>query len=163
MVKARFFKALLLATVLLVAACTSLANKNDERIGVSMSAVNHTDKFIYGFYINGAYGSNTGENSISGKTSCCVMIPRTWRPDLKVTVKWRFDGQVDAKGERAWSEKIVEIEPYDRPGRIFVHFFDNEVIRVVSTNLSPADIDHPVPFPGKQRKFPEPMPGKKGE
>ncbi|MDF0604039.1 DUF3304 domain-containing protein [Neisseriaceae bacterium TC5R-5] len=159
MIKARFLKGLLLAAVLLVTACSSLGKNDDERIGVSMSGVNHTNKFIYEYYINGAYGSNLSKNNISGATSCCVVIPQKWRPGLKVEITWNMpDGIVDNL-----KKKTVEIEPYDKPGQVFVHFFDNDVIRVVSSNIYPEDIDHPVSFPGKQRKFPEPIPGKQGE
>lgn len=46
-------------------------------------------------------------------------------------------------------KKTVEVEKYDEPGDIYLHFFPDDVIRVVVTNVGPRHPTHPIPLPVK--------------
>ena len=73
-------------------------------------------------------------------------IPMTWYPGIKVRVRWNMPvGRKDVI-----KEKIVEVEKYDRPGSIYLHFFPNDEIRViVVSKLGPHHPDYPIPLPIK--------------
>jgi hypothetical protein len=49
-----------------------------------------------------------------------------------------------------WKEKIVEIEKYDRPGSIYLHFFPNDEVRVVVSNAAGYSSKHPIAPPPEQ-------------
>ncbi len=64
---------------------------------------------------------------------------------MKVLVRWNMpDGIKDVI-----KEKIVEVEKYSRAGDIYVHFFPNDEVRVVISNLYPWHPDHPISPPSK--------------
>ena len=112
-------------------------------VNVSIGAVNHTNYYLYEFYVNGAMGPNVDQYSFDIPSTCCVRLPREWRPDLQVTVKWNMT----VNHKASWKTKVVPIEQYTEPGSIYVHFFPNDEVRVVSSNLDPNHENHPIPLP----------------
>ena len=104
--------------------------------------VNHTSKCIYSSSIEGIpnggrpiVGGGSGANmdawgaGIAG--TCCASIPRVWYPAMKVLVRWNMpEGIKDVV-----KEKVVEVEKYERPGSIYLHFFPNDEVRVVITSV----------------------------
>ena len=108
----------------------------------SIAPVNHTGYYLYEFYVNGAMGPHTERYGFTVPGICCVQVPREWRPDLKVTVKWNMT----VNHKASWKTKVVPVEQYTEPGSIYVHFFPNDEIRVVLSNLDPNHENHPIPL-----------------
>ena len=140
-----------LATTALLAACTSsagLSSRDDDKayFNASIGVVNHTSQFLYGFYVNGAFGANASAYGADIAGTCCVRLPRVWRPGLTVDV--RYDLLINDGRDDNWkTKKGVPVEPYEKPGSVYVHFFPDDVIRVVVTNWDPNGSGHPIPFP----------------
>lgn len=64
---------------------------------------------------------------------------------MMVRVRWNMPiGRTDVI-----KEKIVEVEKYDEPGSIYLHFFPNDEIRVVVSNVAGWGAEHPIPRPVK--------------
>jgi len=78
---------------------------------------------------------------------CCTSIPQVWYPGMKVLVRWNMPvGIADVI-----KEKIVEVEKYDEPGSIYLHFFPNDEVRVVVSIFMGASQSHPIPPPVKPK------------
>lgn len=138
----------LLATLSL-SACAGRDFANDDSTPTTAPAqvgvVNHTGKYIYSASADGAGGGNMPAWGAGIASVCCASIPRVWYPGMKVRVRWNMPiGRQDVI-----KEKIVDVEKYDRPGSIYLHFFPNDEIRVVVTNLDPNHPEHPIPLPVK--------------
>ncbi|WP_155975914.1 DUF3304 domain-containing protein, partial [Xanthomonas maliensis] len=71
-----------------------------------------------------------------GSFVCCVSYPRQWRPGLTATVKWTTSSGIPGiRSEPVWHEKVVPIEPYDKPGtRLNVHFLPGGQVRLLIWN-----------------------------
>ena len=64
---------------------------------------------------------------------------------MKVLVRWNMpEGIKDVV-----KEKVVEVEKYERPGSIYLHFFPNDEVRVVITSTAGYSLKHPIPPPVK--------------
>ena len=113
---------LALSLCLFLAACGG-----DEKIGVSYLGLNYTDKNIVSVVVNGEGGIlDVPAQGGGGGIVCCVVIPKKWRPGLKVTIKWQEDDipVFDDKGKRVikngipvviespWKERTVEVPDY---------------------------------------------------
>lgn len=140
---------LALLSALSLTACSGL-DLNDEddtpkTAAAQVGIVNHTGNYIYSASIDGAGGGNMDRWGAGTASVCCASIPRVWRPGLKGLVRWDMpDGHTHHV-----KQKIVEIEKYDRPGSIYLHFFPNDEIRVVISNVYPWHPEHPIPPPVK--------------
>ena len=108
--------------------------------------VNHTGNYIYSASVDGAGGGDMSAWGAGIASVCCASIPRVWYPGMKVRVRWNMPiGRKDVI-----KEKIVEVERYERPGSIYLHFFpDDEVRVVVVSKLGPGHPDYPIPLPVK--------------
>lgn len=105
----------------------------DEGIGAGITGINHTDKWVAEFYVEGYYGGNISpiqEGGGGGKTSCCVILPRIYQPGMTAKVRWK-------PTEEPYRETDAMIMPYpEEGGRAFVHFLpDGRVIIVISNNF----------------------------
>lgn len=138
-----------LLAVLNLSACAGL-ELNDEppppqTATAQVGVVNHTGNYIYSASVDGAGGGNMRRWSAGIASVCCASIPRVWYPGMKVRVRWNMPiGEKDVI-----KEKTVEVEKYERPGSIYLHFFPDDVIRVVVTNVGPRHPNHPIPPPVK--------------
>ena len=65
------------------------------------------------------------------------LLPDHWQPGMKVKVRWKPNA-------RDWIEKITTIRRYDTPETLFVHFFDNDEVRVLSSFPFPRSTHHPI-------------------
>ncbi|MEF2269201.1 DUF3304 domain-containing protein [Janthinobacterium sp. LS2A] len=134
-----------LGIALLLSGCAVKARQIEEA-GPSPTAtaqvgiVNHTGKYIYSASVDGAGGANMARWGAGGANICCTSIPRVWHPGMNVLVRWNMpEGHTDVI-----KEKMVEIEKYDRPGDIYMHFFENDEVRVVVSNDAGYGKDHPI-------------------
>lgn len=107
------------------------------------------------FYVNGYYASNVGREGGGGRAVCCVELPRTWRPGLTAEVRWQvgdWSQETRAEIERGdsgsvrWTDYIaqVPVENYKQAASLYVHFFSDGRVRVVSSELPPENPMHPI-------------------
>ncbi|WP_439685837.1 Lipoprotein [Cupriavidus oxalaticus] len=146
----RFHLFLAALALTLLSACASgglsTRDNDDSYINASIGPVNHTSQFLYGFYVNGAFGANARAYGWDYAGTCCVRLPRVWRPGLTVDI--RYDLTLDDGARHNWqTKKGVPVEPYAEVGDVYVHFFPNDEIRVVVSNPGPRSSLHPIPFP----------------
>ena len=130
---------------LLLVACS------EETVPVSYSGLNNTDKSIVSIIVNGEGGVLDAPANGGGAHVCCVIIPKKWRPDLKVNIKWQEDGdwlldengmEVIRKGKRVyvpapWKERTVDIPEYKTMGVFYIVFFPNDEVKVAVSNGYP--------------------------
>lgn len=144
-----------LTLVLSVSGCFSLVSKktdgaeNSGIYGAQVGIVNHTEKFIYTTRVNDAGGGHAYAYSAGIANICCVTVPNKWRPGLKFLVRW--DMPIGSK--HVYKEKVVEVEKYDEPGSMYLHFFPNDLVRIVVTNWVGGAPEHPIPSPVKPAGF----------
>lgn len=138
-----------LGLALSIGSCAATQEQISERAPADIGIVNHTGNFIYSATVNGVGGGNMSAWGAGMPSICCTSIPRVWHPGTKVLVRWDMpDGP-----KHIFKEKIVEIERYDEPGSIYLHFFPNDEVRVIVTNFPGPGPNHPIP---RSRK-PEPV------
>lgn len=110
-----------------------------------VGVVNHTGNYIYSASVNGAGGGNMTRWGAGVASVCCASIPDVWHPGMKVRVRWDMpNGHT-----HNIKETVVEVEKYNEPGSIYLHFFPNDQVRVIVTNLDPNHPEHPIPLPVK--------------
>ncbi len=118
----------------------------DDSAPAQVGIVNHTGNYIHSASVRGDEVGGGGGGGMSAwgagdANICCSSIPLVWHPGIKVLVRWNMpEGVVDV-----WKEKIVEVEKYDRPGSIYMHFFPNDEVRVVVSNAAGYGSKHPIP------------------
>ncbi|WP_168224687.1 DUF3304 domain-containing protein [Rhodoferax aquaticus] len=149
-------------------------------IGVGLECVRHGGPrqdlmpYVQGFWVQEVpFGQvspemSGGDFNCGGTIAGGYTIPRTWRPGMKVKVKWYTwdrpkpttitipveDDPTIAPGvpivERgvkgALHEYTTTIPYYPEPGRAYVHLFRNGQARVIISNIGPTGRDHPLPF-----------------
>jgi len=77
---------------------------------------------------------------VGGADVCCTSIPRVWYPGMKVLVRWDMpDGH-----QHIVKEKVVEVERYETPGSIYMHFFPDDEVRVVVSPVGPRNPAYPI-------------------
>ncbi|MGZ9713949.1 DUF3304 domain-containing protein [Glaciimonas sp. GNP009] len=76
-----------------------------------------------------------GGLSCGGSGALGYMLPLQWQPGMKVKVRWKPNA-------RDWLEKITTIKRYEKAGTLYVHFFQNDEVRVVSSPLAGAQSPH---------------------
>ena len=132
--------------------------------------MNHTDDGVATFYINGEGGIlNVYPQGGGGGTVCCVTLPKRWRPDLNVTIKWRKAGHwlLDERGkevirdemkvlvEGPWIERTVPVPEYTEKdlSHFDVHFMPGDQVQVKVSFIYPPHKDYRPLYP-KQRTQP---------
>jgi len=138
-----------LLSTLSLSACAGLDNERasaeSETATAQVGVVNHTGQYIYSSSVNGMGGGNMAAWGAGGGSICCASIPRVWYPGMQVRVRWNMPiGRQDVI-----KEKMVEVEKYDRPGDIYLHFFPNDEVRVIVSNIGGSSPKHPIPPPVK--------------
>jgi len=132
-----------LVCALLVSSCA--AQQKADRTGATaqVGIVNHTGKYIYTATMDGAGGGRMSTWGAGGANICCTSIPRVWYPGMNVLVRWNMpEGIKDVV-----KEKVVEVEKYERPGDIYLHFFPDDEVRVIISNFPGYSSAHPIPAP----------------
>ena len=114
---------------------------------VSMACANHTDTYISAYSVQEP--RTLGRGMIyalschayemgNGIVAAGFLFPDQWQPGMKVKVRWK-------PSARDWIEKVTTIKRYDRAGRLYIHFFENDEVRVVSSEFYPTSPNHPIP------------------
>ncbi|WP_095111104.1 DUF3304 domain-containing protein [Pseudomonas sp. Irchel 3E20] len=138
---------LLVLAVLLVGCKAEEPDKGSAT--AQISAYNHTEDFIYQFYIDGAGGASVRAYEGGGGFICCIGYPREWRPDLKATVRWTTSASNPKPytGE-TWHEKVVPIEQYKELGTTLnVHFLEQGNVRLIISSMGSGHPEYPGPLP----------------
>ncbi|WP_447589011.1 DUF3304 domain-containing protein [Aquipseudomonas campi] len=150
----------LLACLAVLAGCTP---SKPYMLPAPVMGYNHTSASIIYFSVDGAGGPNIAPFGGGGAQTCCGMLPRQWRPGLKVLVKWEKDSDPYAYGKwpeamfsEAWRKRmeehrsrytyhqaIVEIPYYEKSCGIQAHFLPCDQIRVTSTCFPLAHANYP--------------------
>jgi hypothetical protein len=95
---------------------------------------------IHTFTVNGAMGPNVRPESGGGET-CCVSIPKQWRPGLKAKVAWEYDQKEEVASPLPEDQTAeVDIPEYHFIGAVHVHFYDKHKIKIIVSKCSP---EHP--------------------
>ncbi|MBI2276810.1 MAG: DUF3304 domain-containing protein [Dechloromonas sp.] len=140
---------LTLFAALSLSACAGLdvddSDSPRKTAAAQVGVVNHTGNYIYSASADGAGGGNMDRWGAGNASVCCTSIPRVWYPGMKVRVRW------DMPNGHAHNvkERIVDVEKYDEPGDIYLHFFPNDEVRVIVTNIGGSSQKHPIPPPSK--------------
>ena len=130
-------------TFVLTGCASSYTEGAAKTVGAMVGIVNHTDRYIASASVNGAGGANMTEYGAGGASVCCAVIPAVWYPGMKVEVRWNMPiGRTPVV-----KVKEVEVEKYDEPGSIYLHFFPEDRVRVIVTRYGGASTKHPIPAP----------------
>jgi hypothetical protein len=127
--------------------------------GVDLTGVHHLgDKFnIAEFYVNGYSGANVGREGGGGRSVCCVLLPKKWRPGLTAEVRWDINdwtnenrAEIKAGNYRSVAGQgmayiaQVPVERYEVASHVWVHFFAGGKVRVVSSPIGSEGSRHPI-------------------
>jgi hypothetical protein len=87
-------------------------------------------------------GEHGGSLSCGGISPASYPIPKVWVPGLTVRVRW----STFANGKFYWHEKYTTIARYAEAGNVYVHFFPNDEVRIVVSNIGASGDAHPIAF-----------------
>ena len=94
----------------------------------------------------------------AGGTTCCAILPKEWRPGIKLQVRTTYWTEEHVNGENKISEfkdvRLVDVPPYveGKPGELWVLREVDGGVSVISSDFQP---DHPK-WPGKVKGWPVP-------
>ena len=138
----RFIQLFTIALAVTVSGCALRQSQEQEsdRATAQVGIANHTGNFIYSASVDGAGGANMARGGVGGADVCCTSIPRVWYPGMKVLVRW----DMPVGHQHIVKEKVVEVEKYETPGSIYMHFFPNDEVRVVVSPVGPGNPAYPI-------------------
>ena len=134
-----------LACAVFLNGCALLQKEESPTVGAQVGIVNHTGRYISSASVDGAGGGRMSAWGAGVANICCASIPRIWYPGIKVRVRWNMPEGI----QDVIKEKTVEVERYDEPGSIYMHFFPNDEVRVVVSNTAGFGAKHPIAPPVK--------------
>lgn len=149
-------------TVCLAMVCGSSACERHTTVDVSLHGVNYSDR-VFSYSVKDPLAkdkSGAGGELIdpfgAGGTMCCVTLPMTWRPGLKLQVDTTYwlDKRPDGVLPEIKETRLVDVPPYvnGKPGELWVLRAVDGSVSVVSSDFQP---DHPK-WPGKTKGWPVP-------
>jgi hypothetical protein len=161
-----------LVAVVLFVACVALsgcAPKKSERGSAPIEGYNHTSAAINWFTVDGNGGSNFGPYLGGNSQTCCIALPRKWRPGLTVLVEWEKDPSphdyatiTERRFSDAWTKRMeefelkntrhsatVEVAPYEELGLLNVHFLPCDQVKVSASLTYLGMPNHPYNYPSK--------------
>jgi hypothetical protein len=104
----------------------ALAHDNAEKhvetvptYGAQIGIVNHTNRYIYSATVDGSGGGHSESFNAGIGNICCATLPEKWSPGLKVSITW----DMPVGREHVYKTKVVNVEKYDTPGSLYLHFF----------------------------------------
>jgi hypothetical protein len=97
------------------------------------------------FSVDGYGGHVIYPNGGGGKFVCCVTIPRQWHAGMKVNVRWTKDDRVSD----SWKERVADVPRYTEQdlGVFAVHFYPDDIVKVLVTTKLEGHPDYPYPRP----------------
>ncbi len=106
----------------------------------AIAPYNFTDVAVDNLYINDKWGGNSDAHSGGGSGICCVMLPRKWRSDLVVNVKWESDGR--------WFKTLAPVPEYKDSADLQIIFHGDHQVMVYLVSYWPCTPMHPMPKTG---------------
>ena len=130
------------ALTLVLLAMSLVAGCEEQTAGVGITGIDHLPDHlsVQDFYVDGYSAFRAGG---SGGAVCCALLPKRWRPDLTVEIRWNVTNWRDCEGNDY--VRRVLVEPYSEPGRLWVHFLRNGEVRAISSGIGPRNPDYPGP------------------
>ncbi|QNA90179.1 DUF3304 domain-containing protein [Massilia sp. Dwa41.01b] len=128
--------------IMTTAICVAMTSACSEATSpTSLRGYNHMkDLSIHIFSVNGVSGPNIRPESGGGET-CCVTLPKAWRPGLKANVSWEYDQKENASHPLPANKTMeIEIPHYRSAGSLQVHFYNGHKVRMI---VSPCSPEHP--------------------
>ena len=118
---------------------------------MDITGINYTDTVVEAFAVNGYPGPNVYPHGGGGAFVCCISVPEVWKPGMTVTVRWTDDRNANLV---PWKSKVVEIPQYrpDERDIFVVHFFPNDEVKVLVTNMIVGHPNYPFPNPKTYRQ-----------
>lgn len=162
-----------LLTVCLALLALALAGcaTTDDRLALSVRALNYTDKEVEYIAIEAPDDRNNGGGGEAmnpfggGGNGCCFSVPREWHPGLKALVRFKFSNEeAEAHlppsppdyrpGGIKVNTRVVDIPPYDptTAADVWTIIHADESLEVVVTFVEP---NHPA-WPGRVKGRPVP-------
>ncbi|MFC5472410.1 DUF3304 domain-containing protein [Paraherbaspirillum soli] len=132
----------LLGLASLLAGCS-----REDKVAVEVTGYNHMPYWsIRGFSVNGGSGRNLSPGDGGPGGTCCVEIPKHWRPGMKAKVSWAYDTDQGGPRPPPPQEAEVEIPEYapENLGSVQVHFYPNHRIKVVVSMYSLGSPAYPM-------------------
>jgi hypothetical protein len=130
------------ATFPVLLAASLVAGCEERTAGVAITGIDHLPEHlsVQDFYVDGysAFQAGTG-----GSTVCCAVLPKRWRPDLTVEIRWNVTNWRDCDGREYVRQ--VPVQRYAEPGRLWVHFLADGSVRAVSSGVGPGNAAYPGP------------------
>jgi hypothetical protein len=130
-----------------IAFSNTACGKEDMKIGVNLTAYNHTEHGVGSYIVKLADGSWTEAGFLApgqggGGKTCCLSIPVVWKKGMEVTVI--MDTIKDGKDVRV--EKVVPVPPYvaSDADRFVVHFLHDGRYKVFVTKYSLGHQKYPL-------------------
>lgn len=142
---------------LAVGACEAMRGTEtdeDYSIATTITGIDHLPEHlgVQSFSIDGQTGGAAGKG---GSSMCCMRLPGAWHPDMMVRIDWGVTNFRDCTADEYVTH--VPVERYEEVGALYVHFFADGSVRVVSSNDGPAGASHPesvypvkTPIPNKE-------------
>jgi hypothetical protein len=124
---------------------TVLLGCDDGQTSAGITGYNHMKHLYVGsFSVNEGMGPDASPEN-GGKETCCVSIPRIWRPGHKLKVRWHYDKLPDDPIVVPPNQEAEVVLPkYNSPGRMQVHFYDGNKVKIVISNCSVAHPFYPL-------------------
>lgn len=129
---------ILLRVLLSCALLFSAACRGDNSVLAEVVGYNHTDKHIGRFAVDGVGGTGILAHKGGGKFTCCIGVPKPWRPGMTATIGWTDDH------DEHYQERVVPVPKYDEVSRFAVHFLRNGEIKVFVTTYGLGHPDYPL-------------------
>ena len=164
---ARLLSFCLALLALALAGCAT----TDDRLSLSVRALNYTDKEVEYIAIEAPDDRNNGGGGEAmnpyggGGNGCCFSVPREWHPGLKALVRFKFtheegEAHLPPAPPHYWpggikvNTRLVDIPPYDptTAADVWTIVHADESIEVVVTFVEP---NHPA-WPGRVKGRPVP-------
>lgn len=142
---------------LVLGACEAMPGSGGDEgysIATTITGIDHLPEHlgVQYFSIDGQTGGAAGKG---GSFMCCMQLPERWHPDMTVRIDWGVTNFRDCKADEYVTH--VPVERYEEVGSLYVHFFADGSVRVVSSNEGPAGASHPeslypikIPIPNKE-------------
>lgn len=167
------YKIGLLATLLLLSACSQPGAQAQGGGAGTIEAINHTHWAINDFSVNGQSGIDIIGPYQGGGGGCCFGVSGQWRPGMKVRVDWEtgVGGTKGAPSFDKWKEyqawqkkmdsqnrkhsKLVAVPDYtgQKTCGITVHFLPCDQVKVTTSCATYGSPNYPFKEP---LKMPEP-------
>ncbi|MDR2000887.1 MAG: DUF3304 domain-containing protein [Zoogloeaceae bacterium] len=139
-----------------------------DMVPLQVSVLNYTDHRVNNVDVDGSWAGSMGPHGGGGKFAGSSAVPRQWRPDFTVTIRWQDDEQYAdpvwrSGGPIRYHERILPVQPYQKAADgqmafLWVAFFPNDVIKLYPTWVGPDHPDFPDglidPSLACARKFP---------